>query len=95
MRLCQYDAHPSFMILVSICGMKYCASSWTMVRRSFSHSAEVRVVVADEEQQVLVRHQRRLAQVGLDVLLRSVDAVERIGPRRGGVERGAAGRRPR
>ena len=39
-RWCQKLAHPSFMIFVSICGMKYCASSWTIVRRSRSQSVE-------------------------------------------------------
>ena len=39
MRWCQKLAQPSFMILVSICGMKYCASSWTMVSRSRSQLA--------------------------------------------------------
>jgi len=32
-------AQPSFMILVSICGIKYCASSCAIVNRSFCHSA--------------------------------------------------------
>ena len=81
MRLCQYDAQPSFMILVSICGMKYCASSWTMVSRSLSHSARYGLWSRMKSSRSSSGTSGDLAQIGLDVLLRPVDALERIGLR--------------
>src|SRR5438046_9449140 len=43
---------------------------------------EERIVVADEEQQVLVGRGWDLAEVGLDELLAAVDALEGVHPRR-------------
>ena len=64
MRLCQKLAQPSFMILVSIWGMKYCACSCTMVSKIFFPLGQLRIVIADEQQQVFVGIERHFSQIG-------------------------------
>ena len=47
---------------------------------------EVPVVVADEQEQVFLRLERHLAQVGLDILRRPMEARERVNARLGRLE---------
>ena len=78
------------MILVSICGQEVLRLLVDDGQHVLLPVLEVAVVVADEEEDVLLRLERHLAQIGLDVLGPAMEPGERVAARLGGLDRALA-----